>query len=461
MDRSPTNSSAIPETPSMGTTPARNGSSLAATGTGEAAAAWTIYALMVLAALWFVVTYGLTMPYGDEWAWLPVVAGQQPVSLSWLWSLHNEHRMFLPRLIYLGLGKLTDFDFRAGTFYNLFILSGLSAALMLAARAIRGRSSIYDAFFPLAILHWAHYDNLLWGFQLNFCTSVVLAGMILLAIVRCGRQLTVPRAVFVTACLVALELCGLYGLTYLPALACWLAFAGVCRWRDGGQGGDSAGLSMIVMAGILLALVFAYVITFPCHSYRSPGIWAALCTTGQVLSGIIGPAGKEAWPVSALPVLAACGYASWQLFDVFRRRPDQRVRAAGFLCFFGGVGSLALAIGLARRRGATGRIRGSLRIARHAAALPVVSAIPSLQRADDQNPPPTNLRPADVRPAARQYAQGPEHRRRLGTRPRCGWRRTFGPACPPKPWQCGTAGFGIRARPKSSRKDWRCFGRHD
>ena len=117
----------------------------------EAVAAWTIWAIMVLAGLWFVAAYGFTMPYGDEWVWLPVVAGQEPVSVSWLWSMHNEHRMVLPRLIYMGLGMATDFDFRAGCFFNIVALGGLSLAMMLAARTIRACEKMGTGTSPDAI----------------------------------------------------------------------------------------------------------------------------------------------------------------------------------------------------------------------------------------------------------------------------------------------------------------------
>ncbi len=314
----------------------------------EAVLVWAFWGLMVLAGLGFVAVYGFTMPYGDEWAWLPVVAGQQPASLSWFWSLHNEHRVPLPRLIYLGLGKLSSFDFRAAPFYNILVLSGLSLAMMLAARRIRGRTSIYDVFFPLLLLHWAQCEDIAWGFQLQFITSVALAGAVLLIIVRCGPRLGLGAALATTVLLALLALCGLNGLAYLPALMCWLVFAGICRWRDAGPHARRDGLLLVASAAALLALLVGYFIGFHHQAFKSPGILASLSTALQFLSGGIGPAAREIWPVSGVLTAVACGYALWQLYDVLRRRPQQRVRAAGLLCFLGGMCSLALAIGAGR-----------------------------------------------------------------------------------------------------------------
>jgi hypothetical protein len=317
-------------------------------GNREAVAAWTIWAIMLLAGLWFVTIYGFTMPFGDEWAWLPVVAGQEPADASWLWSMHNEHRMVLPRLIYMGLGAATDFDFRAGCFFNIMALGGLSLAMMLTARSIRGHTSVYDAFFPLLLLHWAQYENLAWGFQLNFVMSVVLAGLILLAIVRCGPQLGLREAMFVTLCLVGLGISGLYGLAYLPALACWLAFAGFCRWRDEALHARRDGLLLMAFAGALLILVAVYFVGFHRPTCNSPSLWATLSTTVQFLCGGIGPAAKGIWPVSGLLAAVACVYVLCQLYEVFRYQPAERMRAAGLFFFLGGIGSLALAVGMGR-----------------------------------------------------------------------------------------------------------------
>ena len=310
--------------------------------------AWTVWALMVAAGLWFVGTYAFTMPYGDEWDWLPAIAGEQPVDLGWFWSMHNEHRMPVPRLIYMGLGELTGFDFRAGPFFIILALSGLAMALMLGARALRGRTSVYDAFFPLLLLHWGQCENLIWGFQIQFVASVVLAGVVLLLIVSCGPRLGVARALLLTLFAVGLGLCGLNGLVYLPPLACWLAFAGVCRWRDPSPGSRRDGLLLMGLACSLLALVVVYFIGFRRHTAPSPGLWASLSTALQFLSAGLGPGAKEIWPVSGVLVATTCGYALWQLYAVFRRRPDERVRAAGLFCFLGGIGAMALAVGVGR-----------------------------------------------------------------------------------------------------------------
>ena len=115
---------------------------------------WAVWAAMSAASLWYASSYGFTLPFADDMAILPQVCHRQPVTLAWLWAPHNEHRIFLPKLIYLGLGLASGNDFRAGSFWNVAMLAALSAVLMLTARAVRGRSSPYDAFLPLAVQEW-------------------------------------------------------------------------------------------------------------------------------------------------------------------------------------------------------------------------------------------------------------------------------------------------------------------
>src|SRR4051812_11583709 len=86
---------------------------------------WSVWALMCIAALAFVGTFGRNVPYWDEWAMVPFLSGDQAVDARWLWSEHNGHRIPLPRLFLLMLYKLTGADFRAGMYFNVLALAAL------------------------------------------------------------------------------------------------------------------------------------------------------------------------------------------------------------------------------------------------------------------------------------------------------------------------------------------------
>ena len=73
-----------------------------------------VWTAMVFAVILFISRFGTNLPFHDEFDMVPVMTGHQLISLDWLWSQHREHRLFLPRLVLLGLYRLSNNDFRAG-----------------------------------------------------------------------------------------------------------------------------------------------------------------------------------------------------------------------------------------------------------------------------------------------------------------------------------------------------------
>jgi len=116
---------------------------------------------MVIAALLFVARYGSNVPSWDGWDMVPTVTGDQPITASWLWSQHNEHRVPLPRLLYLAIIHLTVADFRTIMYFNVLAMAAAAALMIHTARRLRGSSSVTDAFFPILLLHWGQAANFL------------------------------------------------------------------------------------------------------------------------------------------------------------------------------------------------------------------------------------------------------------------------------------------------------------
>src|SRR5262245_19275277 len=109
-----------------------------------------VWAVMTAAALGFVLGFGHNVPWVDEWEFVPVLTGHEPAG-PWLWAQHNEHRLPLPRAVYLGLFRLTG-DFRAGTVLQVVVLSVLALGLMRYLAAARGRPAWADVFVPVGLL---------------------------------------------------------------------------------------------------------------------------------------------------------------------------------------------------------------------------------------------------------------------------------------------------------------------
>ncbi len=107
------------------------------------------------------VTYRFEM----KWNLVDAITGAQPVTLQWLRAPHNGHRIPFPRLVLLGLYKASGGDFRVGMYFNVTVLAAAAAILMWASKRNRGKTSVADAVFPMLLLHWGHYENLLWSWQ--------------------------------------------------------------------------------------------------------------------------------------------------------------------------------------------------------------------------------------------------------------------------------------------------------
>lgn len=317
----------------------------------DGAIAWTVWLAMFAAALCFVARYASNVPSWDDWDMVPTLTRNQPVSWEWLWSQHNEHRVPLPRLIFLGLNRLFLVDMRVTMYFDVVLMAVLAAAMIATATRLRGKPSAADAFFPLALLHWGQAANLLWGWQLQFFASVALACAALLAIARAGTTMSLKgAAVLAGCCALMLPLCGANGLGMVPALAAWPLALAVLPERWTGNIGIRRSPLLTGLGLGALALTLLYFVGWervPYHP-KSQSIYQTLKTAIQFATIGLGPATRNAWPVTGLMTLAAFGSTLVLLGRVWRDRPEERARAMGFFCFLTALGALALGLGLGR-----------------------------------------------------------------------------------------------------------------
>lgn len=313
--------------------------------------AWAVWLAMLLGALGLVASYGSDVPSWDDWDMVPTLTHAQPVTPEWLWSQHNEHRVPLPRLIFLALNRLTTVDFRVTMYADVLAVGLLAAVFMGAAARLRGRASLADAFFPLVLLELGQSVNMLWGWQLEFFASAILGGVAVLAIALAGTALSVRRAAIVVgSCALLLPLTGANGLGMVPALALWpLALAVLPdHWTGAAERrGDRVLLALGLGALALTALYFVGWERVP-HHPRSAGIYPTLETAVQFVSIGLGPVMRNLWPVIGLAMVACFGATAALLIRAWRERPEERARAGGLLLFLGAMGSLALGLGMGR-----------------------------------------------------------------------------------------------------------------
>lgn len=318
---------------------------------------WAVWGIMLVAALWFVAQFGSDVPYWDEWGLVPVLSHVQAVTLEWLWAPHNGHRIPLPRLVLLVLYKMVSDDFRVGMYVNVLALGFASAALIDATRRQRGYASIADAIFPLLLLHWGHYENFLWTWQLTqVMPTVIVLGLLALA-VRFGAKLPFGWVLIASVAVLTLPLSGVPGLVYTLPLALWVGVSVAEQFNLGTVTGRIKALAVWATAALSVTLVGLYFHDYPSAPQTIPlsNPLKPMGTAIRFLAGGLGPMARELWPWSQLMPAVILGLAGVSVVrSMWRDGLSHRVGA--LVLFWVGVVALAASVGFGRPGvGFTGR----------------------------------------------------------------------------------------------------------
>ena len=141
--------------------------------TWAAGGVWGLWSIAVIWTAVFIARHGHNLPANDEWAFVSITYASWADKFEWLGERHMEHRFPLARAVFLGLLEATGHDYRAGMWMTLGLFAATAATLILAARRLRGHTSLADAAFPFLFLHVGHTENLLMGYQIVFTITVL------------------------------------------------------------------------------------------------------------------------------------------------------------------------------------------------------------------------------------------------------------------------------------------------
>jgi hypothetical protein len=320
---------------------------------------WLVWALTLASILVAIARDGRNIPFEEDWLMVAPMTGHEPDLPRWLWSQNSEHRLPLPRLVNLVLLRATG-DFRSTMVFDALALGAVAAAMILVARALRdGRTSLADAFFPLLLLQLGNWDNLVWGWQIQFVLPTVLACALLLIIVARPMPTRLSASAGALA-LIGLPLSGANGLVFTPTLAAWLAYTVWVRRRNPTADrwtGDWLPAGAALLATLLCAVYFIGYQASPWNQ-ASPGLGATLATSAKFLALSVGPTAAQGWLLCGSAVIVIMLLSLGLLIIAHGERRDERLRIVGLLAFFVAAAVLVLAIGWGRagRAAATGRM---------------------------------------------------------------------------------------------------------
>lgn len=137
-----------------------------------------------------VVKYAVAVPYWDQWDLVPLLdkAYRGEITLHDLWAQHNEHRPLFPRLIMLGLARLTRWNISCELAMNIVLALGLFAVFVCQIRITQRKLGVAGLRWAIPInsvivFSISQFQNWLWGWQIQMILSVlaVVGGIVLLA----------------------------------------------------------------------------------------------------------------------------------------------------------------------------------------------------------------------------------------------------------------------------------------
>jgi hypothetical protein len=312
---------------------------------------WGTWGLLFLGSLAYIWEYSHNIPVYDDWILtVPIVTGQQRLTVSWLWEQHVQHRFPFQKLILHSWKKLGVTDLRAQLYFDVCALGILALVMIVVAKRLRGRTSYADAFFPLALLGM---ENFFW-----YLVPVVLAGILLVVMVGWGKQLTLGSAVVAGTCLVLLPLSGAVGMVCVPLPVLWLGYVGMRKWCSPLPSDVRCG--SVILAFVLFGLLvvglyfrnFVHNTTEQLPEFFVPStdsVSNRLERALQVLALALGMGGAEwLWPLTGPTLAALLLISAVLLINTLWNRPPERSQALGLLLFIGFVACYALLLGWER-----------------------------------------------------------------------------------------------------------------
>jgi hypothetical protein len=143
---------------------------------------WTMICIVpFLILLYLVASYGVNVPFWDQWGGLPPLfekVAEGKVSILDLFAQHNEHRLFFPRFIFIALAFLTQWNTKYEMYFSilLIIFSYVLIHKISSHQVLRKDTGFWLTSLSVSIIitSFIQVENLLWGFQvawflISFC----------------------------------------------------------------------------------------------------------------------------------------------------------------------------------------------------------------------------------------------------------------------------------------------------
>ncbi|MGF1494257.1 MAG: hypothetical protein ACFBSC_17780 [Microcoleaceae cyanobacterium] len=196
-----------------------------------------LYCLPILGIAGLIARFGVDLPVADQWV-LPKVFEHVAIhrlTFGDLFELHNTHRILFPRIIFISLAFLSNWNIKLEMYFGLTLaVVTFLVFLRIAALSsnIKSRGLFHLANVLTSLLIFSFHQSWLWGFQLpifliNLCVALACLSLV--------EPIAKPRLRFPFAGLC----CFIASFSSLQGLLTWIATVPVIlsvtssrqRWR--------------------------------------------------------------------------------------------------------------------------------------------------------------------------------------------------------------------------------------
>jgi hypothetical protein len=122
--------------------------------------------------------YAVNVPFGDDWvlAQLFQKADSGTLGLSDFWALHNEHRVFFPKLFMFMVANLTDWNIRVQIWLNFVLM--FSTALVIANLVYKGIRKVWVSLSIIVVMSFWFFspvqsENWIWAWQFSWYLTIL------------------------------------------------------------------------------------------------------------------------------------------------------------------------------------------------------------------------------------------------------------------------------------------------
>src|SRR5215211_3723691 len=154
-----------------------------------AGVSWLLVLIPAALPYLYVRAFGVNVVFADAWDMVLVFRKFSSGRLTFadFYAQHNEHRMFFPKGAELLLGMLTRYNNVAEMYVVVSCFVITAAVLLVAFRTEIGLPLIFFVPVALLIFSFRQYENMLFGFQINFAFTQTFGVLALYLLSSSGR----------------------------------------------------------------------------------------------------------------------------------------------------------------------------------------------------------------------------------------------------------------------------------